>query len=160
VNANASANAKIIEVRQFTLSWPSIPVSDRGWKAHVQQTTQGSIALIEKSLSDVSARMEKPMPRPMAPRYIVPEKPTRMSPVNFSGSLQRIQSVNNIAWIPVHRTEPPLTPFWDLVDIERGERIITLQLPANHRLLHVSPLGAYVAAKDDDDLERILLYRP
>ncbi len=148
------------DVREFTLPWTPIAVSDSGWRAHVQNTTKGSIAMIEKSMADVSAKSGRSMTGLQPPRYVVPEKPATLSPVNFGGGVRRMHSSGSIAWIPVSRAEPSVTEFWDLVDIDRGARITTLEFPVNHRLLHVSSLGAYVVAKDADDLERILLFRP
>ncbi len=152
-------DANTHNTREFTLAWTPVAVSDSGWDAHVQSTTKGSIAFLEKSMRDISVQIDKPMPRPQEIRYIVPEKPTYLPPVNFGGYALHLFSTNDVAWIPVHRTEPPVTAFYDLVDFKRGVRITTVELLANHRLLHVTALGAYVAATDHDDLERILLYR-
>jgi hypothetical protein len=146
------------DTREFTLSWTPISVSDSGWQAHVQATTKGSTVLFEKSMKDISAQMGKAMGG-AAPSYIVPDKPRFLPAVSLDGGTRRMYSADRIVWIPVHRAEPPRNQYWDLVDVDRGERITTLVFPPNHRLLHVSSLGAYVAAIDDDDLERILLYR-
>lgn len=147
------------EPREFSLAFAPIAVSDSGWSAYVERATQGGVAQFAKSMSDMSAQMGKTMGAPM-PKYIVPEKPERLPPVFFGDGSFQMHSDKSIVWIPVHRTDPPRVGLWDLVDIDQGVRTTTLELPPNHRLLHVSSLGAYVAAKDEDDLERILLYRP
>lgn len=46
-----------------------------------------------------------------------------------------------------------------MVDLARGERLVTLALPDNHRWVHTTALGAYIVAKDEDDLAPVLLYR-
>lgn len=46
-----------------------------------------------------------------------------------------------------------------MVDLSRGVRLKTLSLPLDQKLIAVTTTGAYVAARDDDDLLRILLYR-
>lgn len=145
--------------REFSLRFTPIPVSDSGWDAHVKRSTKGRVALLEKTVRDMSAQTGKALPRPTAPQALVPEKPAVLPPVNSGDGMRPMHAAGAELWIPVHRAEPPVTMFYDLVDIERGTRIITLELPANHRLLNVTSLGAYVAVRDEDDLERILLYR-
>jgi hypothetical protein len=144
--------------RSFTSD--SIPVSTDGWDAYVQRTTNGSIELLEKTMEGVAAQMGKPMKRSAAPRYVVPPMPSSLPPVIAPSGTVQMHAFDDIAWIPVSRVDPPETEYWDIVDMARGERLATVSLPANHRLVHVTKRGAYIVAKDDDDLERILLYRP
>jgi len=125
----------------------------------VQTTTKGSIALIEKSMNDISAQIGQSMPSIATPRYIVPEMPRTLPAVNAGGGVRRAFASGDVVWVPVNRVDPPDAEYWDVIDVVRGERVSTVELPANHRLVLVSGLGAYVVAKDADDVERILLYR-
>ena len=106
-------NADGSELRSFTLPWTQIAVTDSGWEAHVQNSTKGSIALLEKSLSDLAAQMGRAMTRPAMPQYVVPDKPDWLPPVSFQiGNQQRrMHSADRSAWIPVNRAEPPVTEF-------------------------------------------------
>lgn len=137
----------------------AIPVSQAGWDDYVKQSTRGSIALMEKTMEQVLGTSGAKRPRPAGPRYVVPTMPDTLPPVRTGGVTRPLHVVDNTAWIPVNRVDPPGAEFWDILDIERGTLLVTLALPANHRLLHVTRRGAYILAKDDDDLERILLYR-
>jgi len=143
----------------FAVPFASVAVSKAGWDGYVQTTTKGSIALIEKTMSDVSAQIGKSMPSSAAPRYIVPEMPRTLPPVNAGGGIRPPFAFGDVVWVPVHRVDPPDAEYWDVIDVVRGERVATVEFPANHRLVLVSGLGAYVVAKDDDDVERVLLYR-
>ncbi len=145
--------------REFSLDWTPVAVSDSGWNAYVEQEISGSLDAAERSLDRVSAQLGKRVGGPKPWRYTVPPKPEALSPVNFQGGAQTVLSLGDAAWIPVHRADPPLTEFWDVVDLLRGERLKTLSLPRDQKLIALSATGAYVAARDDDDLLRILLYR-
>ncbi len=147
-------------VAQWTFPSEPIAVSETGWEQYVQETTRGSIALVEKSLEQVLGAAGAKRPRPAGPRYVVPPMPSVLPPVRTNGGTRALHAWGNIAWIPVNRVDPPTIDFWDVLDIATGERLATVVLPANHRLIHVTKRGAYIVAKDDDDLERILLYRP
>ena len=85
--------------------------------------------------------------------------PRSLPPVSSGDGVRPMYTFDQLAWIPVNRMDPPGLEFWDVIDLARGVRLTTVALPANHRLVLVTKLGAYVVAKDDDDLERILLYR-
>jgi hypothetical protein len=143
----------------WTLSSRHIPVSDSGWKRYVQQTTNNSIALVKKSVGQLEAQMGTKMKGIQAPRYVVPDRPRLLPAVNFGGGVRRMHGDGQLLWIPVNVTDPPGAEYWDIIDLTQGTRVVTIAMPPNHRLVHVTPRGAYVVAKDDDDLERILLYR-
>jgi len=146
-------------VASHTLPFVAVPVSEAGSDVYVQTQTRGSLALLEKSVQDVSAQMGKAMPRPTGPRYVVPEMPHVLPPVSSGDGVRRAFTFDNIAWIPVSRIDPPGVEFWDVVDLTSGNRLSTVELPANQRLALVTRLGAYAVATDDDDLQRVLLYR-
>jgi len=146
-------------IANHTLPFNPVPVSQAGWDEYVQTTTNGSIALIEKTMSDVSAQIGKSMPSFAPPRYVVPDMPQSLPPVSSGDGVRRMYAFDQLAWIPVNRMDPPGLEFWDVIDLARGVRLTTVALPANHRLVLVTKSGAYVVAKDNDDLERILLYR-
>jgi hypothetical protein len=143
----------------WTLPSRRIPVSDSGWKRYVQQATNNSIALVKKSVGQLEAQMGTKMKGIQAPRYVVPDRPRLLPPVNFGGGVLRMHGYGQVLWIPVHVTDPPGAEYWDIIDHTQGARVVTIAMPPNHRVVHVTALGAYVVAKDDDDLERILLYR-
>lgn len=143
----------------WTLPSRRIPVSDSGWKRYVQQTTKNSIALVKKSVGQLEAEMGTKMKGIQAPRYVVPDRPRLLPAVNFGGGVQRMHGYGQVLWIPVNVTDPPGAEYWDVIDLTKGARVVTIAMPPNHRVVHVTPRGAYVVAKDEDDLERILLYR-
>lgn len=143
----------------FAITNTPVPASQSGWDAHVQKTTRGSIAIIEQTMNRVSEQLGKTLPTAAPPKYTVPPKPATLPPVNFGGGVRTPYLVANMAWIPVNRVDPPGPEFWDIIDIDRRERLTTLALPDNHRMVLVTERGAYVVAKDEDDLERVLLYR-
>ncbi len=150
---------RLAPIASHTLPFATVPVSKAGWDAYVQTTTKGSLALLEKSVQNVSAQMGKAMPRPSGPRYVVPDMPAVLPPVSSGDGPRRAHVVGEIAWIPVSRIDPPGVEFWDVVDLTSGERLSTVELPARHYLVLVTKLDAYVVAQDDDDLQRILRYR-
>lgn len=149
----------LLPIANHTLPFNPVPVTQAGWDAYVQNTTNGSIVLIEKTMRDVSAQIGKAMPRPAGPRYVVPDMPATLPAVSSGDGVRPMYTFDQIAWIPVNRIDPPGPEFWDVIDLARGVRLRTVAFPDNHRLVLVTSRGAYVVAKDDDDLERILLYR-
>ncbi len=143
----------------FTLPWAPVAVSDSGWDRYTAERTRGSIGAAQKSLNEISAKLGRQMGGPKPWRYSIPEKPATLPPVNFSDGSRRMMSSGSIVWIPVHRSEPPRVQYYDLVDYADGNRVTTLELPVNQSLVAVTELGAYVIARDEDDLQQILLYR-
>lgn len=152
-------NRTLSDTAVMMIASAPVRVSQRGWDEYVQQTTRGSIALIEQSMSGVSKQLGIALPSAAAPKYIVPPMPATLPPVNFGGGVRAPYLVAGTAWIPVNRVDPPGPEFWDIVDVSRGERVTTLALPDNHRMVLVTERGAYAVAKDADDLERVLVYR-
>ncbi|MCC6243911.1 MAG: hypothetical protein IT353_13795 [Gemmatimonadaceae bacterium] len=143
----------------WTMSSRQIPVSDSGWQRYVQRTTNNSIAMVKRSVGQLEAQMGQKMKGIQAPRYVVPGRPRQLPEVNFGGGVRQMHGYGQTLWIPVHVIDPPDAEYWDVIDLAQGVRVTTIAMPVNHRLVHVTPRGAYVVAKDDDDVERILLYR-
>lgn len=67
-----------------------------------------------------------------------------------------LHATDSLLFVPVNVVDPPLNEHWDILDVTRGQRLVTVSLPARHRLLHVGSTGAFVAWRDDDDVERVL----
>jgi hypothetical protein len=148
-----------VPLGEWTLPSRQIPVSDSGWQRYVQATTNNSIAMVKRSVGQLEAQMGQKMKGIQAPRYVVPNRPRLLPQVNFGGGVRRMHGHGQTLWIPVNVSDPPDAEYWDVVDLTKGVRVVTIAMPLNHRLVHVTPRGAYVVAKDDDDVERILLYR-
>lgn len=144
---------------EWTLSSRRVPVSDSGWKRYVQETTNNAVAMASRSVGKLEAQMGTKIKGVQPPRYVVPDRLRVLPAVNFGDGVRRMHGYGNLLWIPVHVTDPPSIEYWDVVDLTRGARVVTISLPLSHRLVHVTARGAYVVYKDEDDLERILLYR-
>ncbi len=106
-------------IANHTLPSNPVPVSQAGWDAHVQHITNGSIALIKKTVKDVSAQIGKAMPSFALPRFVVPIKPTTLPPVNAGSGVRPPYVADQLAWIPVHRFDPPGSEFWDAIALAR-----------------------------------------
>lgn len=142
-----------------SFSSDSIPVSQTGWDAYVHRITGQSTQWLEESVQAMGMKLDAPMPRPPGLQYDVPPAPVMLPPVNSGDGVRQIHTFDDMAWVPVSRVDPPTIEHWDILDMARGARLVTVSRSPHERLLHVSKRGAYIAVKDDDDLERLVLYR-
>ncbi len=144
------------ETARWEFSAPRIPVSSGGWEAHAQRAGGVSREMLQRSIE----RLPLPSGQRAMPvsQRLVPDMPRVLPPVAFHGELVRaIHAVGHFAFIPVNLADPPEVEYWDVLNLVTGRRVVSLSLPARHRLLHVGSLGAYVVWKDEDDVQRIVL---
>lgn len=96
-------------------------------------------------------------PAGVPPRWEVrvPPAPTAM-PSTLAGPRRRLLTDGRDVWVPVPQPGPdPLAnERWDVIDA-RGERRMTLELPARTVLLGVSARFLYTATIDDDELRTV-----
>jgi hypothetical protein len=96
-------------------------------------------------------------PAGVPPRWEVrvPPPPTAM-PSTLAGPRRRLLTDGRDVWVPVPQPGPdPLAnERWDVIDA-RGERRMTLELPARTVLLGVSTRFLYTATIDDDELRTV-----
>ena len=138
------------------------PVSASSWEAYVEQSTNGTNAKIARMNANIVSRIgatPSAIPAISPTRYVVPTKPRVLPYLNFGDSQRHMHEFGGVVWVPVHVSDPPRLQFWDLIDLSTGQRLDTVKLPMNQRLMNVSARGAYVIATDEDDVQRLLLYR-
>lgn len=163
--ANASiGSVKILEAadgasKDLTIQSNAIPVSKQGWDAYVSKKTAGHPVEMEKFQAETYRKMGAVPIKSAREKFIVPDRPSVLPRMNFQEGRYHMYAVGNTMWVPVHVSDPPGAAFWDLIDMTKGARLQTLSIPDKQILTAVTPLGAYVVAIDDDDVQRILLYR-
>ncbi len=138
----------------FRVEHPIIPASSNGYEEYLDSARQRSSALMRNTLTRANVTV-----RPPEQELSFPQKPATLPPLGFSGN-RGMQGRGNVVWVPVNVEEPPAREVWDLVNFFARTRLCRVALPSNQRLLLVTTNGAYVSARDEWDLERIVLYRP
>lgn len=138
----------------WTMTYPTIAASARGYQAYAERTRRSSAALTTSALT--RANVAKAPPERVR---VLPTKPVNLPPLNFAG-IREMHAFGDVVWIPVHMEDPPEREVWDVVNFVTRRRMCRVALARNQRLLLVTANGAYVAALDDWDLERILRYLP
>ncbi len=146
--------------RVLQLPTTPIPVSPTAWKAHVQQATRGSNALITGINARVFSKIGKAPPAAPQIQFDVPPMPRELPPVSFRDGKRHMHESGGVLWVPVNKKDGSAREYWDLVDLVLGTRLTTLELPEKQYLVTVTANGAYVLVSDEDDLQRLLLYRP
>jgi len=129
--------------------------------AQVNVTPEAWARYIDTAAPSLQRRMRGgvPMggPAGVPPRWQVrvPPAPTAM-PSTLAGPRRRLLTDGRDVWVPVPQPGPdPLAnERWDVIDA-RGERRMTLELPARTVLLGVSPRFLYTATIDDDELRTV-----
>ena len=144
---------------QWRITGNVIPVSASSWDAYIKKATTGSTALIARMNATLFSRIGKAPPIANPTRYIVPPKPRVLPYLSFADGKRRMHESEGVVWVPVHVTDPPGPQYWDIINLATGQRLSTVALPPNEYLMTVTARGAYVMASDQDDQERLLLYR-
>ena len=148
---------KLLGDQQITHN--AIAVSKEGWDAYVKKTSNFQSPEIQQQLNAIAARSGAPPPKLPDKTYVIPPMPRTLPSLYFNEMGRHMSSNGNQLWIPVHVADPPTDAGWDIVDITTGKRVVTLTTPPRQFVVAVTNLGAYVVARDDDDVLRLLLYR-
>lgn len=148
-------------VHTYTWQIPGkqFPTSVESWNDFVKKSTHGANDQIARINQRVFARIGEAPPVAMPMRYIVPPKPRVLPYLDFGDGQRHMHESGGVVWVPVHMSDLPHAEYWDLIDLATGTRLTSVAFPPKQYLLHVTARGAFVLAVDDDDLERVLLYR-
>lgn len=143
-------------LRTWRFPHAPIPLSAGAWEASLERARAASRGLLGSQAQAMSGTLGRAVPPPPDAADEVPERPTHVPALAFASGAHTLHVAGAMVWVPVHLDDRGEQPGWDVLDLDRGERVRRFTLPARHRLLLVTTRAVYLVHVGDDDLERVL----
>lgn len=143
-------------VRTWRFPQEPIPLSDSAWEASLERARAASRGLLNAQAQSMSGTLGRAVPPPSDAATEVPPRPSHVPALAFASGAHTLHVAGATVWVPVHLDDRGEQPGWDVLDLDRGERVRRFTLPARHRILLVTTRAVYLVHVDDNDLERVL----